>query len=67
MCIILHNFLEINNNSWDKLDENNDSNDSDSDNESTSEENNNINNLNENSLRKAGELKRNQITTQLFQ
>ncbi|GBB98126.1 hypothetical protein RclHR1_31420001 [Rhizophagus clarus] len=63
--VVVENAFEINNDSWDELDENDDSN-SDSDNKSNSEENNNICNLNENSLRRAGELKRNQIITQLF-
>ncbi|GES94479.1 putative nuclease HARBI1 [Rhizophagus clarus] len=64
-CVVVENAFEINNDSWDELDENDDSN-SDSDNKSNSEENNNICNLNENSLKRAGELKRNQIITQLF-
>jgi hypothetical protein len=70
-CIILYNFLETNNDSWDELDDNDDDiNDSDNDSDNDSEddeENNNIYNLNENSLRRAGELKRNLIITQLFQ
>jgi hypothetical protein len=68
-CIILHNFLEINNDSWDDLDDdsNDDSDDdSDSDDSDDSDENNNLNDLNENSLKRAGESKRNQIINQLI-
>ncbi|CAB4445279.1 unnamed protein product [Rhizophagus irregularis] len=59
-CIILHNFLEISNDSWDELDELDDEN-YDDDNE-----NNNLSNLNENILRREGEIKRNQIMNQFL-
>jgi len=63
-CIILHNFLETNNDSWDELDENDDDND-DNDNDNNSGENNNdLSNLNENALKRAEELKRIQIINQ---
>lgn len=60
-CIILHNFLEANNDSWE--DEDNEINDSDDEEE---EENNNLVNLNEISLKREEELKRNQIINQLL-
>ncbi len=64
--IILHNFLETNNDSWNELDEN-DGDDNDNDNDNNSEENNNdLSNLNENVLKRAGELKRIQIMNQLL-
>ena len=69
-CIILHNFLKTNNDNWDDLDENDDDSDDNSDDNSdyNNEENNNdVNNLNENSLKRAEELKRNQIINQLLQ
>jgi hypothetical protein len=56
----LHNFLEISNDSWDELDELDDEN-YDDDNE-----NNNLSNLNENILRREGEIKRNQIMNQFL-
>ncbi|CAB4440972.1 unnamed protein product [Rhizophagus irregularis] len=75
-CIILYNFLEINNDSWDDLDDDNDDNSDDSDsddsdsddsdNNDNEENNNNLIDLNENSLRRVGELKRNQIINQLL-
>ena len=58
-CIILHNFLETNNDNWDeldKLDNNSDDNSDDNNNE-----NNDLSNLNENALKRAEEIKRNQI------
>lgn len=58
-CIILHNFLETNNDNWDELDElDNENNDDD--------ENNNLDNLNENILKREGEIKRNQIMNQFL-
>src|ERR1043165_8265974 len=51
-CMILHNFLETNNDNWDELDENDNN---------YNEENND---LNENALRRVGELKRIQIMNQ---
>ena len=64
-CIILHNFLETNNDNWDELDElDNDSNDDSNDNNN---ENNDLSNLNENALKRAGEIKRNQILNQFIQ
>lgn len=63
-CIILHNFLETNNDNWDELDESD--NDDNSDNDNEEEEENNLVNLNENSLKRAGEIKRDQIMTQLL-
>jgi hypothetical protein len=63
-CIILHNFLEINNDNWEIDEEDSeDSDDSDDDNDSN---NNDEDNLNENSLKRAGEIKRDQIINQLF-
>ena len=56
-CIILHNFLEMNNNNWDELDE------LDDDDENDEEEDDN----NENTLKRAGEIKRNQIIDQSIQ
>ena len=57
----MHNFLETNNDSWE--DEDNEINDS---NDEEEEENNNLVNLNEISLKREGELKRNQIIDQLL-
>jgi hypothetical protein len=57
-CMILHNFLETNNDNWDELDEN----DNDDYNDNNYNEENN--DLNENALRRAGELKRIQIMNQ---
>ena len=56
--MILHNFLETNNDNWDELDEN----DNDDYNDNNYNEENN--DLNENALRRAGELKRIQIMNQ---
>ncbi|GBC07917.1 hypothetical protein RclHR1_07790009 [Rhizophagus clarus] len=62
-CIILHNFLETNNDSWNELDEN----DSDSDDsESDDDDENNLSNLNESNLKREGEIKRDQIMNQLI-
>ena len=58
-CIILHNFLEINDDNWDELDELDDESYDD-------DENNNLDNLNENILKKEGEIKRNQIMNQFL-
>ena len=58
----MHNFLEANNGSWE--DEDNEINDSND--EEEEEENNNLVNLNEISLKREGELKRNQIIDQLL-
>ena len=60
-CIILHNFLETNNDNWDELDELDDDNDNDNDSES-----NDLSNLNENTLKRAEEIKRNQIMNQFI-
>jgi hypothetical protein len=63
-CIILHNFLEMNNDNWDELDEL----DEDDENDEEDDENNdnNLSNLNENTLKRAGEIKRNQIVDQVI-
>jgi len=58
-CIILHNFLEMNNDNWDELDELDDESYDD-------DENNNLDNLNENVLKREGEIKRNQIMNQFL-
>ena len=60
-CIILYNFLETNNDNWDELDELDDDDDNDND------ESNDLSNLNENTLKRAGEIKRNQIMNQFTQ
>jgi hypothetical protein len=59
-CIILHNFLETNNDNWDELDILDDDNNNNDDDKS-----NDLNNFNENMLKRAGERKRNQIIDQL--
>ena len=64
-CIILHNFLETNNDNWDELEELDD--DSDDDSDDNNSENNDLSNLNENALKRAGEIKRNQILNQFIQ
>jgi hypothetical protein len=64
-CIILHNFLEINNDNWELDDNNSDDSDDDDDGDNDNYENN-LDNLNENSLKRAGEIKRDQIINQLF-
>jgi hypothetical protein len=58
-CIILHNFLETNNDNWDELDELDENYDDD-------DENDNLSNLNENNLRRQGEIKRDQIMNQFL-
>ena len=62
-CIILHNFLETNNDNWDELDNLDDDDDNDNDNN----ESNDLSNLSENTLKRAGEIKRNQIINQSIQ
>jgi hypothetical protein len=64
-CIILYNFLETINDNWEYESDDND-NDSNNDSDDDEENSNNLNDLNENSLKIAGELKRNQILNQLF-
>lgn len=59
-CIILHNFLETNNDNWDELDE------LDDDDNDEYNEDNDLSNLNENTLKRAGEIKRNQIIEQFI-
>jgi hypothetical protein len=59
-CIILHNFLETNNDNWDELDILDDD-----DNNNDNGESDDLNNFNENMLKRAGERKRNQIIDQL--
>ena len=60
-CIILYNFLETNNDNWDELDE------LDDDDDNNNDESNDLSNLNENTLKRAGEIKRNQIMNQFTQ
>ena len=67
-CIILHNFLETNNDNWEIDDDDSDDNDNgnSSDDGDYDNDDNYVNNLNENSLKRAGEMKRDQIINQLF-
>ena len=67
-CIILHNFLETNNDNWEIDDDDSDDNDNgnSSDDGGYDNDDNYVNNLNENSLKRAGEMKRDQIINQLF-
>jgi len=66
-CIILHNFLETNNDNWDELDELDELDDENYDDDDDSDnENNNLSNLNENTLKREGEIKRNQIMDQFL-
>src|SRR6266498_2002948 len=66
-CIILHNFLETNNDNWDELDELDELDDENYDDDDDSDnENNNLSKLNENTLKREGEIKRNQIMDQFL-
>jgi len=67
-CIILHNFLETNNDNWEIDDDDSDDNDNgnSSDDGDYDNDDNYVNNLNENSLKRAEEMKRDQIINQLF-
>jgi len=65
-CIILHNFLETNNDNWEIDDDDSDDNNSNNSDDSDYDDDNYVDNLNENSLKRAGKIKRDQIINQLF-
>ena len=58
--------METNNDNWEIDDDDSDDNNSNNSDDSDYDDDNYVDNLNENSLKRAGEIKRDQIINQLF-